>query len=39
MREEWDIAVADSIPKQSDVVCRIYRDSRSDDWFVEGIYD
>jgi protein ImuB len=39
VRDEWDIAVADSISKQSDVVCRIYRDLRSDDWFVEGIYD
>jgi len=39
VREEWDIAVADSIPKQSDVLCRIYRDLQSEDWFVEGIYD
>ncbi|MDX6445478.1 MAG: protein ImuB [Blastocatellia bacterium] len=39
VRDEWDIAVADSVSKQSDVVCRIYRDLRSDDWFVEGIYD
>ena len=38
-RDEWDIAVADSIPKQSDVLCRIYRDVQSDDWFVAGIYD
>jgi protein ImuB len=39
IRDEWDIAVADSIPKQSDVVCRIYRDLRNENWFVEGIYD
>jgi protein ImuB len=39
VREEWDIAVADSIPKQSEVLCRIYRDLQSEDWFVEGIYD
>lgn len=39
VRDEWDIAVADSAPKQSEVVCRIYRDLRNDDWFVEGIYD
>jgi protein ImuB len=39
VRDEWDIAVADSIPKRSDVLCRIYRDLQSDDWFVEGIYD
>ena len=38
-RDEWDIAVADSIPKQSDVLCRIYRDVQSEEWFVEGIYD
>lgn len=39
VRDEWDIAVADSIPKQGEVVCRVYRDLRNDDWFVEGIYD
>jgi len=38
-RDEWDIAVAESIPKQSDVLCRIYRDLQSEEWFVEGIYD
>ena len=38
-RDEWDIAVVDSIPKQSDVLCRVYRDVQSDDWFVAGIYD
>jgi protein ImuB len=38
-RDEWDIAVADSIPQQSDVLCRIYRDVQSEEWFVEGIYD
>jgi len=38
-RDEWDIAVTDSSPKQSDVLCRIYRDVQSDYWFVEGIYD
>ena len=39
VRDEWDIAVADSIPKQSEVLCRIYRDVQSEEWFVEGIYD
>lgn len=39
VRDEWDIAVVDSVSKQSDVVCRIFRDLRSEDWFVEGIYD
>jgi protein ImuB len=38
-RDEWDIAVADSISKQSDVLCRIYRDVQSEQWFVEGVYD
>jgi protein ImuB len=38
-REEWDITVTDSMPKQSDVLCRVYRDLLSDDWFVAGIYD
>ena len=39
VREEWDLALADSITKESDVLCRIYREVQSDDWFVEGIYD
>jgi protein ImuB len=38
-RDEWDIAVADSVPKQSEVLCRIYREVQSEKWFVEGIYD
>ncbi len=38
-RDEWDIAVADSIPEQSEVLCRIYRDLQSEEWFVEGVYD
>jgi protein ImuB len=38
-RDEWDLAVADSIPKGSEVLCRVFRDVQSDDWFVEGIYD
>jgi protein ImuB len=38
-RDEWDLAVADSMPKQSDVLCRVYRDLQSEQWFVEGIYD
>jgi protein ImuB len=38
-RDEWDIAVTDSNSKQSEVLCRIYRDVQSDRWFVEGIYD
>ena len=38
-RDEWDIAVADSVPHQSDVLCRIYRDLHSEEWFIEGMYD
>ena len=38
-RDEWDLAVADSITKQSDVICRVYRDVQSEEWFVAGIYD
>ena len=38
-RDEWDVAVADSNSRQSDVLCRIYRDLASEEWFVEGVYD
>jgi protein ImuB len=38
-RDEWDIAVADSVPHQSDVLCRMYRDLQSEEWFIEGMYD
>jgi protein ImuB len=38
-RDEWDVAVAEAIPQQSDVLCRIYRDLQSEEWFVEGVYD
>jgi protein ImuB len=38
-RDEWDIAVADSTSEQSEVLCRIFRDLQSEDWFVEGVYD
>ena len=38
-RDEWDIAVADAMPKQSDLLCRIYRDLQSEEWFIEGMYD
>jgi len=37
-RDEWDIAVADS-NGQGDVLCRIYRDLKNEEWFVAGIYD
>ena len=38
-RDEWDVAIADSNGGQSDVLCRIYRDLASEEWFVEGCYD
>ncbi len=38
-RDEWDVAVIDSINQQGEVLCRIYRDLTSDEWFVAGIYD
>ena len=38
-RDEWDVAIADSHRGQSDVLCRIYRDLASEEWFVEGVYD
>jgi protein ImuB len=38
-RDEWDIAVAESMEKQGDLLCRIYRDLKSEEWFIEGMYD
>ena len=38
-RDEWDVAVIDSTSRESEVLCRIYRDLTSEQWFVEGIYD
>jgi protein ImuB len=38
-RDEWDIAVASSTPRQEEVLCRIYRDLHSEAWFVAGVYD
>ena len=38
-RDEWDVAVIDSNNQQDEVVCRIYQDLISDEWFVAGIYD
>jgi protein ImuB len=32
-RDEWDIAL------DVGVVCRLFRDRRTDRWFVEGMYD
>jgi protein ImuB len=39
-RDEWDVAVAGSEASQEKgTLYRIYRDLRSEGWFVEGIYD
>jgi protein ImuB len=38
-RDEWDIAVSDPSSGGSEVLCRIYFDLTSDQWFVAGIYD
>jgi len=38
-RDEWDVAVIDSNNQPDEVLCRIYRDLTSDEWFVAGIYD
>jgi protein ImuB len=39
-RDEWDVAVAGSEASQEKgALYRIYRDLRSDGWFVEGVYD
>lgn len=38
-RDEWDVAVADENNQPGEVLCRIYRDLASDEWFVAGIYD
>ena len=36
-RDEWDVTVIDA--NQDEVLCRIYRDLISDEWFIAGIYD
>jgi protein ImuB len=39
-RDEWDVAVAGSEASQEKgTLYRIYRDLRSNGWFVEGVYD
>jgi len=37
-RDEWDVAVTDSA-REPEVLCRIYRDLVSEQWFLAGIYD
>jgi len=38
-RDEWDVTVAGAASQEKGTLYRIYRDLRSDGWFVEGIYD
>src|SRR5204863_234476 len=38
-RDEWDVAVVDANNQPGEVLCRIYRDLVSDEWFVAGVYD
>ncbi len=38
-RDEWDVAVVDPAAKENEVLCRIYFDLTSEQWFVAGIYD
>ena len=38
-RDEWDLAVIDPASPESEILCRVYRDLVSEQWFVAGIYD
>ena len=38
-RDEWDVAVVDPKSGEGEVLCRIYRDLTTEQWFVAGIYD
>jgi len=38
-RDEWDVAVVDPKSDEGEVLCRIYRDLTTEQWFVTGIYD
>ncbi len=38
-RDEWDVAVLDATANEHEILCRIYRDLTSEQWFVEGVYD
>ncbi|MGQ0762421.1 MAG: DNA polymerase Y family protein [Acidobacteriota bacterium] len=38
-RDEWDLAVIDPASPESEILCRVYRDLASEQWFVDGIYD
>jgi protein ImuB len=38
-QDEWDVAVVDPKSDDGEVLCRIYRDLTTEQWFVAGIYD
>jgi len=38
-RDEWEVAVLDPAITDAEVLCRIYRDLTTEQWFVAGIYD
>ena len=38
-RDEWDLAVIDPASPESEILCRVYRDLVSEQWFVAGVYD
>ena len=38
-RDEWDMAVIDPKSSEGEVLCRVYRDLTTEQWFVEGVYD
>lgn len=38
-RDEWDVALIDPAAPESEVLCRVYRDLATEQWFVAGIYD
>ncbi len=38
-RDEWDISLIDPKSAEGEVLCRIYRDLTTEQWFVEGVYD
>lgn len=38
-RDEWDLAVIDPASPESEILCRVYRDLASEQWFVAGMYD
>lgn len=38
-RDEWDMAVIEAASPESEVLCRVFRDLVSEQWFVAGMYD